>query len=77
MDDQARLANARTIEFPHTLASILAALKGAGLTLDWLHEHPGLVWKPFAGCMRDERGLWTWPDRPWLPLALSLRAVKA
>jgi SAM-dependent methyltransferase len=77
MDAEARLVNSRTVEFQHPLASILAALRRAGLRLDWLHEHPRLVWKPFAGCVRDAQGLWTWPDRPWLPLALSLRAVKA
>lgn len=77
MDSDARLVNRRTVEFQHSLAAILAALHGAGLRLDWLREHPGLVWKPFAACVPDARGLWTWPDRPWLPLGLSLRAVKA
>lgn len=76
MDAEARLTNTLTVEFQHPLTAILAALRGAGLRLDWLREHPGLVWKPFAGCARDAQGLWTWPDRPWLPLALSLRAVK-
>jgi len=76
MDPEARLANSRIVEFQHPLSSILAALRRAGLRLDWLREHPGLVWKPFAGCVRDAQGLWTWPDRPWLPLSLSLRAVK-
>lgn len=76
MDTDAALTNRQTIEFPHSVAEILGALRGAGLHLDWLHEHPGLVWKPFAGCVQGADGLWTWPDRPWLPLGLSLRAVK-
>jgi hypothetical protein len=30
----------------------------------------------FRGLVRDADGLWAWPDRPWLPLAYSLGAVK-
>jgi SAM-dependent methyltransferase len=77
MDAEAALTNRRTIEFPHSLAAILGALRRAGMQLDWLHEHPRLAWKPFEGSVRDAEGMWTWPDRPWLPLSLSLRAVKA
>ena len=29
-----------------------------------------------AGLVRDTDGLWTWPDRPWLPLAYSLGASR-
>ena len=25
---------------------------------------------------QDAEGLWRWPDRPWLPLAFSLRAAR-
>jgi SAM-dependent methyltransferase len=76
MDTEAALTNRQTIEFPHSLAEILGALRRAGLRLDWLHEHPRMAWKQFAGSVQDADGMWTWPDRPWLPLAVSLRAVK-
>ena len=76
-DAEAILANSRTIEFLHPLADILGALRRAGLRLDWLHEHSRLTWPLFKGLVRDADRLWTWPDRPWLPLALSLRAIKA
>jgi SAM-dependent methyltransferase len=76
MDTDARLTNRRTIEFPHSIAAILGALRAAGLWLDWLHEHPRMAWKQFAGQVQDQDGMWTWPDRPWLPLGLSLRAMK-
>lgn len=75
-DTEARLANSRTVEFQHSLAGILAALHGAGLRLDGLQEHPGLVWTPFPGCVQGADRLWTWPDRPWLPLSLVLDARK-
>jgi len=76
MNTEAVLTNRQTIEFPHSIAAILGALRGAGLWLDWLHEHPRMAWKQFAGQVQDQDGMWTWPDRPWLPLGLSLRAVR-
>jgi SAM-dependent methyltransferase len=76
MDETARLANSRTVEWMHTLSDILGALREAGLRLDWLHEHPRLAWRMFPSLVRDAEGMWAWPDRPWLPLALSLRAVR-
>ena len=76
MDAEARLANSRTVEWMHTLGDILGALRAAGLRLDWLHEHPRLVWQMFPNLVRDADGMWTWPDRPWLPLAVSLRMTR-
>jgi SAM-dependent methyltransferase len=72
----ARLANSRTVVWMHPLAEILGALRAAGLRLDWLQEHPRLAWRMFPGLVRDADRLWTWPGRAWLPLALSLRAVR-
>jgi hypothetical protein len=60
----------------HPLADVVTALRGAGLALDWLHEHPRVAWRMFAELVRDADGLWCWPDRPWLPLAYSLAASK-
>jgi SAM-dependent methyltransferase len=77
MDPEARLVNSCTVQWMHPLSDILAALAGAGLRLDWLHEHPHVAWRMFRGLVRGPEGLWTWPERPWLPLALSLRATRA
>jgi SAM-dependent methyltransferase len=74
-DPTARLTNTRTVQWMHPLADIVAALHGASLRTEWLHEHPRVTWRMFSCLVRDEDGLWAWPDRPWLPLALSLRAV--
>lgn len=73
-DATARLVSSRTVQWMHPLADVLEALRLAGLRLEWLHEHPRVAWRMFAGLVRDADGLWTWPKRPWLPLALSLRA---
>lgn len=76
VDAEARLANSRTVQFMHPLGDILAALAAAGLRLDWLREHPRVTWKMFGSLVEDADGCWTWPDRAWLPLSLSLRAVR-
>jgi SAM-dependent methyltransferase len=76
MDETARLSNTRTVEWMHTLSDILGALREAGLRLEWLREHPRLAWRMFLHLVRDAEGMWTWPGRPWLPLAISLRALR-
>jgi SAM-dependent methyltransferase len=72
----ARLVHARTTTWLHPLADVVGALRTAGLALDWLHEHPRVPWRMFRGLVRDADGLWTWPDRPWLPLGSSLSALR-
>jgi SAM-dependent methyltransferase len=58
-------------------AAIAAARAlAAGLRLDWLREHPRMASRQFAALVQDAKGMWTWPDAPWLPLGLSLRAVR-
>jgi SAM-dependent methyltransferase len=71
-----RLVNSLTVEWMHPLADILEALRSAGLCLDWAHEHGRLPWQIFPGLVRDGDGLWTWPERAWLPLALTLSASR-
>jgi len=75
-DPAARLRHARTHTWMHPLGEVLGALGGAGLTLDWLREHPRVTWRMFRGLVRDADGLFTWADRAWLPLAYSLSARK-
>jgi SAM-dependent methyltransferase len=75
-DPDARLANSRIVCFMHPLGAILDGLRGAGLRLEWLREHPRVPWRMFRSLVRDADGCWTWPDCQWLPLALSLRATR-
>ena len=73
----AEMARALRAEIAVTaLPEKLGALREAGLRLDWLHEHPRVAWKMSEALVRDADGMWTWPDKPWLPLGLSLRAVR-
>ena len=71
-----RLTNARTHEWVHPLADVVGGLLAAGLRLDAFHEHDVIPWKMFACLVPAEDGYYRWPDRPWLPLAYSLRASK-
>lgn len=74
-------ANATTYTWIHPLGDIVTGLIEAGMRLDWLHEHDAVPWQMYRclitdGLVGDERGLWRWPDRPWLPLAFSLSATR-
>ena len=75
-DAAARLSHARTYEWLHPLGTIVTALIDAGLTLRWLHEHDAVPWRMFELLIEDADGMYRWPDRPWLPLAFSLRAER-
>jgi SAM-dependent methyltransferase len=72
---EARLKNARTHEWLHTLGDILTGIGRAGLKLDWLHEHPEIPWRMFADLVPVEGGLYRWPHKQWMPLSYSLKAV--
>lgn len=75
-DPDARLTNSVTVQFLHPLSDILMALIGAGLRLERFHEHDSIVWRMFACQTKRDDGGHAWPDKPWLPLSYSLRAVK-
>ena len=44
--------------------------------LECLREHDGVAWQQYKCLVRSPDGCWRWPDRPWLPLALSLSMRK-
>ena len=60
----------------HQLGDILTALSGAGLRLDWLHEHDQVPWPMFSSLTPAPGGMYRWPEKRWLPLAFSLSASK-
>lgn len=75
-DPTARLVNATNVSWLHPLSDIVCGLIDAGLSLDWLHEHPHVPWRMFRMLVERDDGDWHWPDRPWLPLAVSLQASR-
>ena len=76
-DPAARLVNARTCEWIHPLGTVVTSLIDAGLRLDWLHEHDAVAWQMFKCLVKGADGMYRWPDKPWLPLAYSLRASRS
>jgi SAM-dependent methyltransferase len=75
--DATPLAATRTYEWIHSISRVVGALRGAGLTLDFLHEHQGFPRPPFPMCVRGADGMWHLPDAvPAFPLSYSLRATK-
>jgi SAM-dependent methyltransferase len=76
IDETTTVANATTYTWVHPLGEVISAVLEAGMTLDWLHEHDTVTWHMFDVLIKGADGLWRWPDKPWLPLAFSLRATR-
>ena len=75
-DKSAVLTNTCTMEWLHPLSDTLGGLMAAGLRIESFDEHDSCAWQLFDCLRREGPGRWCWPDRPWLPLSFSLRAVK-
>ncbi|EDP66315.1 hypothetical protein BAL199_25249 [alpha proteobacterium BAL199] len=77
-DPTAEIRNQRTYEWEHSVSDIVNAVIGAGLQLDWLHEHDEIAWNLLPILVPGGQGQYRWPDgfMPKLPLSLSLSARK-
>lgn len=75
-DPTARLRNSQTWQWLHPVADILTALIEAGLRIDRFQEHDSVTWRLFDNLVQRGPDDYAWPDKPWLPLSFSLRAVK-
>ena len=62
-------------EWAHSVSEILAAVQGAGLTLEFFHEFPMNCYQAFPGMERID-GWWRFPKDNHLPQTFSLRAHK-
>ncbi|TBN57309.1 class I SAM-dependent methyltransferase [Glaciihabitans arcticus] len=69
-------ASTRTFEWMHPLSETLGALRGAGLTLDYFHEHYEVPYRMFTALEPTPDRMFAWPDKKWLPLSLSLAATR-
>lgn len=75
--DTRPIRNTRNYEWIHPLSDVVGAVLGAGLRLDFLHEHERLVWQAFPDMVGEEGGEWRLPeDAVKLPLAFSLGATR-
>lgn len=67
--------NTKSFEWMHPLGQTLTALVDAGLMIDFVHEHYEVPFRMFAGLVPTDNRMFTWPDKKWLPLSLSIAAT--
>lgn len=62
----------------HSMGEIVSALAGAGLRIDFIHEHPFAVWQMYPFLVETEPRTWRLPAPldGRLPLTFSLKATK-
>lgn len=67
-----------TVEWPHGIAEILAAVTGAGMELEFLREHSEGYYPIVKGIEKCDDGHWRWPASMGekFPLTFSLAARK-
>ena len=71
--------NTRSFEWVHTVGDIVTAVSAAGLTFEFLREHPEITWALLPSLVATEGGQYGWPEgtEPTLPLSLSFMARKS
>ncbi|BCH22247.1 hypothetical protein MesoLjLc_19910 [Mesorhizobium sp. L-8-10] len=75
--DPRSLTNVRTYEWLHPLSSIVNALVGAGLSIDFLNEHDVIVWKAFSFLRETGRNKFELPaGMPRIPMSFSIGATR-
>ncbi|WP_181766368.1 class I SAM-dependent methyltransferase [Streptomyces albidus (ex Kaewkla and Franco 2022)] len=75
--DGPTLTRTTSVQWQHTLGGVVTALAGAGLRIEFLHEHETLLFKRFPQMERHGSLDYRFPEgHPRLPLMYSIRAVK-
>jgi SAM-dependent methyltransferase len=74
-DVDAATINNEAYEWHHTMADIVSAVASAGLRIDFLHEHPIIVWQNAPEMVQGDDGSWRLPGDP-LPLSFSLKGSR-
>ena len=60
------------------MSEVVGAVLGAGLRLDFLHEHDRLAWRAYPGMVEVGEDLFALPEgMAKIPLAFSLQATKS
>lgn len=74
-DLDATTVHNQTGEWAHPLGEIVSALAGAGLRIEWLHEHPYTLFPRWPDLEVHDDGSYRFPaGRPSIPLMFSLVA---
>lgn len=75
--DPRPLTNVRTYEWLHPLSSVVNALVGAGLSIDFLNEHDVIVWKAFSFLRETGKDQFELPaGMPRIPMSFSIGATR-
>lgn len=74
-DFEADVEHTESYQWQHTLGEIVTGLIDAGLTVEFLHEHPQSYFRRFEPMTADEDGVYRYED-PELPQLFSVRAEK-
>jgi SAM-dependent methyltransferase len=78
-EKSAKLVHTATYGWNHTFCEIFNSLILAGLTINFLHEHPFCAWEPFPDMEKGEDRFMRFKDpqkRDMIPLMFSLKATK-
>jgi hypothetical protein len=71
------LDNPRSHGWHHPIGEIVTALSGAGLRIEFLHEHPWATFARFEAMEEDDEGRWWLPGLAYeLPVTFPLRATR-
>ncbi|WP_051054140.1 class I SAM-dependent methyltransferase [Frankia sp. QA3] len=65
-----------TVQYEHRLGSVISAIAGAGLRIEFLHEHDLALFAQFDALVRGPDGFRLPEGRHRVPLMYSLRAAK-
>ncbi|MFC6885611.1 MULTISPECIES: class I SAM-dependent methyltransferase [Actinomadura] len=66
----------RSVQFQHGVGEVVSALTGAGLRVEFLHEHDFTLFPRYESMERDGATYRLPKERPRLPLMYSLRATR-
>jgi SAM-dependent methyltransferase len=76
--DGPELTATRSVEFQHTMGSVITSLIEAGLRIEFVHEYGYDAFRRFESMEPGEDGLYRFPPgRPRVPMLYSLRASRS
>jgi SAM-dependent methyltransferase len=76
-DRQAPTTANSTVQHEHTLGEVVSAVAGAGLRVEFLHEHPVTLFPRSRNLRRGADGLFRTPaGTPQVPMSYTMRAAK-
>lgn len=76
-DETAQTQNNITVSWDHTLGSVVSAIAGAGLRIEFLHEHENTLFPRYRNLKAGPDGIYRRPEgSPRIPMMYSIRASK-